>query len=150
MTDTSIKRGIKYRLTLIKDASFTYEAKICQPSDCHSILRALLGGADREHLVVIALNTKGKVIGVNIAFIGSRNTIHAPAAEILRFAILSATDTFLVAHNHPSGDNSPSKDDVNFTQNLKAGASIVGCTLVDHIIYDGDNGFYSLKAHGDM
>jgi DNA repair protein RadC len=110
------------------------------------MLASLMEGLDKEIIVVVAMNTKNKVIGVNIAGIGHMAGCHVDTSGILRFILLSSCTQFIIAHNHPSGDPTPSPDDIRITKKLQDAAQLLDITLLDHIIF-GEGKICSLKKH---
>jgi DNA repair protein RadC len=85
-------------------------------------------------MAVLFLNAKNAVIGAQIVAIGTDNGLAATPAQILRGAIMAGANAIIVAHNHPSGEPTPSREDIAFTVNLKAACEVLGVVLVDHVI----------------
>lgn len=101
----------------------------------------------QEQFVVAFLDTKNKVIGRKTIFKGTLNGTVVHAREVYREAIVRSSASIVVAHQHPSGNPSPSEEDIDVTKSLvKAGESI-GIKLLDHIII-GNPSFVSLKEKG--
>ena len=100
---------------------------------------------DREVFSVIVLNTKGHIIGVNDASIGDLSSAITNPREILKYAILSNAAAIICIHNHPSGDPTPSQEDINSTVRLKDACEIIGIKLLDHVVV-GEYGYISMKA----
>lgn len=121
--------------------------RISSPADAANLLMAEMQHLEQEHLRVILLDTRNRVIGVRTLYIGSVNTSVIRIAEVFRSAIAENAPAIIVAHNHPSGDPSPSPEDVSVTRSIVS----VGCTLsidvLDHIII-GAGRFVSLKERG--
>ena len=105
-------------------------------------------GLDREHFVVLLLDIKNKVIGINTVSIGNLDSSIAHPREVFKPAILSNAGSILLAHNHPSGDPTPSREDIEITHRLVNAGNILGINVLDHIII-GD-GYRSLKEAGHM
>ena len=101
----------------------------------------------QEVLKLIVLNTKNKVIKCKDVFKGSLNSSIVHPREIFSEAIKCGGASIIISHNHPSGDPTPSKEDVNITLRIKDSGDIIGIRLLDHIII-GDNKFISLKEKG--
>jgi DNA repair protein RadC len=121
--------------------------KIGSPRDAADIATEFLKGADREYLIVLALDTKNKVNSIDTVSVGSLNSSIVHPREVFKSLVLSNAASFILAHNHPSGDCSPSNEDVNITQRIKEAGKILGIELLDHIIV-GDNQYISLKEKG--
>ncbi|WP_275402165.1 RadC family protein [Shimazuella alba] len=101
----------------------------------------------QEHFVCIYLDTKHCVIEKKCVFIGSLDASVVHPREVLRAAILASASAFICIHNHPSGDPSPSREDIEVTELLYQASMTVGIDLLDHIII-GDQRFISLKERG--
>lgn len=98
----------------------------------------------QEHVWVIATDVKCRAIGTFEVSKGSANEAMFPVREILKDVLMCQGVMFMVAHNHPSGDPTPSKEDIASTKNIIAGAKAVGLTLCDHVII-GDTGVFSFR-----
>ncbi|MNM59149.1 hypothetical protein D3C81_703940 [compost metagenome] len=95
------------------------------------------------------MNTKNRVIFKEVISIGSLNAAIVHPREVFRAAIKRCSASLICAHNHPSGDSTPSPEDVNLTKRLVAAGEIIGIEVLDHVIIGG-NQFYSLKEHGHI
>lgn len=102
---------------------------------------------DQEILRLICVNTKNEIIHQEDVFKGSLNLSIVHPREILKVAIQCSACNIIIVHNHPSGDPTPSKEDINITLRIKEASKIVGIELLDHIIV-GKKGFISLKEKG--
>lgn len=117
--------------------------------DVVSSLSNLIKEKDREYFVVISLNTKLFVNSINVVSIGSVNSTIVHPREVFKVAVLSNAKCIIVAHNHPSGDVMPSREDIDVTHRLKEASEIMGITLLDHIIVAFQNPeIYSFKENG--
>ncbi|WP_368488546.1 DNA repair protein RadC [Clostridium sp. BJN0013] len=121
--------------------------RICSPKDAAVLVMEEMRGMKQEHLKVILLNTKNMVIGIKNVFIGSLNSSIVHPREIFFYAIKKNSASIILCHNHPSGDPSPSNEDVNVTFRLKKCGELLGIQLVDHLII-GNGIFISLKEKG--
>ena len=99
---------------------------------------------DREHFRVIYLNTKNYVIAIEKISIGSLSSSIVHPREVFKKAIEKSAAAIILAHNHPSGDPEPSKEDIKVTQRVAEAGKILGIDVLDHIII-GDGKFKSLK-----
>lgn len=122
--------------------------KIMSPKDAKKIFEMYLDGADREILVCLCLNTKNHVVNIGTVSVGSLNASIVHPREVFKTAILSNSASIILAHNHPSGDPTPSKEDIGITHRIKEGGKILGIDLLDHIILGDDGNFISLKTKG--
>jgi DNA repair protein RadC len=103
---------------------------------------------DKEHFYVVGLNNKNVIQYIDLVSIGTINEAIVHPREVFRYAITKAVSSILVAHNHPSGVTTPSKEDITTTKRLIDAGNILGITVLDHVIV-GD-GFLSLKEEGQI
>jgi len=101
----------------------------------------------REQVLLIMLDSKNKLIKDTVMSSGSVNISIVPVREILIQALKEDAVNIILVHNHPSGDPSPSPEDIRVTKRLKEAGDLIGITLMDHIII-GDNKYISLKEQG--
>lgn len=117
------------------------------PEGVARLLMPALRDLDREHFVAVLLTTKNQVIDVVTVAIGSLSASLVHPREVLKPAIQASAAALVVAHNHPTGNPEPSREDVEFTQRLQGCCELLGIRLLDHVII-GDGTFESLKASG--
>lgn len=135
-------------LRLVKESSLLYkERSVRSPEDGYKLLKQFLEDADREHFIVVSLDTKNQPVAINICHIGSLNASIVHPREVMKSAILSNAASIIVGHNHPSGKVEPSKEDIEVTKRLVEAGKIIGIDVLDHIIV-GDEIFTSLKEKG--
>ena len=101
----------------------------------------------REQIILVMLDSKSRVIKDMVISSGTVNTSIMPAREIFVQALKQEAVNIILIHNHPSGDPSPSSEDLKVTKRIKEAGNFVGITLMDHIII-GDNRYISLKEQG--
>lgn len=135
-------------IKMVKENNLEYGSnQISSPKDAADIFRKFIGDYDREALVVLTFDTKNKINSITVASIGSLNSSIVHPREVFKTAILSNSASIIIGHNHPSGDPSPSKEDISITSRLKECGKILGIELLDHVII-GDNNYISLKEKG--
>ena len=117
---------------------------IKRPQDAANLLMEEMRYLKKEYMKVILLNTKCKVIGIEDISIGNLNSSLAHPREIFIPAIKQSSANIILIHNHPSGDPTPSKDDIEITRRISEAGKILGIGLFDHLII-GDGVFISLK-----
>lgn len=100
--------------------------------------------ADREEVRLLLLDTRLRLIKEKIMSIGTINMSAVSAREICREALLADAVSMILIHNHPSGDPSPSEDDLKITERVRKAGSLIGVPLLDHLII-GDHCFVSLN-----
>lgn len=133
---------------LVKESSLLYkERNIRSPEDAYKLMKHFLGDLDREAFIVINLDVKNSPVSINICHVGSLNASIVHPREVMKTAILSNAASIMVGHNHPSGNSSPSSEDIEVTKRLVEAGKIIGIELLDHIIV-GDDNFVSLKEKG--
>ena len=102
---------------------------------------------DREHFVSLYLNARNQMIHKEVISIGSLSASIVHPREVFSVAIKHCAANIILGHNHPSGDPSPSKDDIELTRRLKNAGEILGIEILDHIVVCSDD-FISLKEKG--
>jgi DNA repair protein RadC len=122
---------------------------IRSPEDAAAYLMTDMASLNQEHFVVLFLNVKNEILHKQTIFIGSLNSSIVHPREIFREAVKRSAASIIVAHNHPSGNPSPSPEDIEVTKRLIEAGSIMGIELLDHVII-GDHQFLSLKEKGYM
>lgn len=123
------------------------EYKITSPRDIADLLINEMNSLNQEVLKLILLNTKNIIIGVKDVFKGSLNTSIVHPREIFSEAVKRGSANIIICHNHPSGDPTPSKEDINLTIRIKQCGELMGIGLLDHIII-GNSKYISLKEKG--
>lgn len=121
--------------------------KITQPSDVADFMMASMKDLPQEHFMILLLNSKNIVIKEACVFKGTLNSSIVHPREIFSIAIRENANAIIAVHNHPSGDVTPSQEDIMTTLRLKECGLILGIDLLDHIII-GDNKFTSLVEAG--
>lgn len=120
---------------------------IRSPEDGAKYLMNDLRFLSQEHFVCLYLNTKNQVLHKQTIFIGSLNASIVHPREVFKEAFRRSAASIICLHNHPSGDPSPSREDIEVTKRLAECGKIIGIELLDHLII-GDNKFVSLKEKG--
>lgn len=119
-------------------------------ADVHALIGYELMGREQEYLLVLNLDTRNRLIRPPIeVYHGSLNTSLIRVGEVFRQAIKDNAAGIIVAHNHPSGDPSPSADDVSVTRALREAGNLLDIALLDHVVI-GRDGFVSLRERGLM
>src|SRR5690606_38651417 len=122
---------------------------IRSPEDAAQLLMEELRYLQKEHFVCLFLNTKNQVLGQETLSMGSLNASIVHPREVFRSAIKRSSASIICAHNHPSGDPTPSPEDIEVTSRLSAAGQLVGIELLDHLIV-ADRKFISMKELGFM
>lgn len=122
---------------------------IRSPEDAAAFLMPEMSALNQEHFVVLFLNVKNQILHKQTIFIGSLNASIVHPREIFREAVKRSAASIICAHNHPSGNASPSPEDIEVTARLHEAGLIIGIELLDHVII-GDHQFISMKEKGYM
>ena len=118
-----------------------------RPVDALKLLKQGLAWEDREIFAIAILDARNQLIGINTVSVGSLNASLVHPREIFRPAILMGAASIILAHNHPTGDPSPSREDIELTKRLAKAGEILGIEVLDHLII-ADTKFLSLKEAG--
>jgi len=105
--------------------------------------------ADREVMLVVMIDSKNMVLSIETHSIGCIDSSAVYPREIFRSLLLKNASCFILVHNHPSGDPTPSFMDKQITEEIVKGSMILGIKLLDHIIL-GDGRYYSMADQGEM
>jgi DNA repair protein RadC len=119
------------------------------PREAAAFLLPEFGSRPVEHFGVVLLDSKHRVLRTTVVATGTLNTTIVLPRDVFREAMLSAAAAVVAFHNHPSGDPSPSPDDVELTRRLAAAGTLMGIELVDHIVL-GDARYCSFKEAGRL
>jgi len=148
---TAAKRINIVSLKLIKENSILYDVRrISSPSEAAGLGRKFLEEADREQVIVCCLDTKNQPVSVNVVSMGTLNSSLVHPREVFKTAILSNAANIILFHNHPSGDPSPSQEDISITKRIQEAGTLLGIELLDHLIIGSEDRFCSLKERGDL
>jgi len=120
---------------------------IRSPKDGANFVMESMRHLNQEHLIVLFLDTKNRIIHKQTIFIGSLNASIVHPREIFREAVKRSAASIICVHNHPSGDPTPSQEDIQVTKRLVEAGKIMGIELLDHIII-GNQKYVSLKEKG--
>lgn len=139
-----IVAGLEFARRRIRPHGF----KIAFPPDVYPLIRHI---ADRtqEHFLCVSLNGANEVITVRTVSVGLVNRALVHPREVFADPITDRASAVIVAHNHPSGNLSPSRDDIAVTHQLKAAGQTLGIRVLDHIIFNHD-GYYSMLEKGHI
>lgn len=141
----------RYTIGLIREPSSPYKTlQYYGSSDkACSYLKPFLEHQDREHLYGVFLDAKHHVIGMHLIAIGSMTEAIVHPREVFKCAILLNAAALAIAHNHPSGDPTPSAEDRLLTTRLAQAGELLGITLLDHLVI-GHGRYYSFADHGAL
>lgn len=141
-----------YKLMMVKEKSVRYELEdrlISRPENAVNLINAIcnLNQCSEEYFYMICLNVKNRVIGVHLISKGTLDTTIVHPREIFKTAILNNASSIMLIHNHPSGNATPSTEDIKMTQRIQQSCEIIGIDLMDHLIV-ADDSYASFKELG--
>ena len=143
------------RTTFVREVTAVYRGPrrattvMRKPASAADFIRKLLPDNSREHFVVLHLDGAHQVIGYAVVATGNANSCPVHPREVFQGAILIGAVALIISHNHPSGDATPSKEDLKLTAHLKEAAHLMGIKILDHVIVT-NNGFLSLADEGRL
>jgi DNA repair protein RadC len=121
--------------------------RVTSPADAANLLMFEMMNLEQEHLRVILLDTRNRVLATPTIYVGSLNTSVVRIGELFKAAIRDNAAAVIVAHNHPSSDPSPSPEDIHVTRQMVKAGKLLDVSVLDHIII-GRNRWVSLKERG--
>ncbi|MCA3749654.1 MAG: DNA repair protein RadC [Rubrobacter sp.] len=119
---------------------------ISSPADVDGLLSGRIANLDREHFVVVLLNTKNEVIEAPTVSVGTLSSSLVHPREVFKPAIRASAASVVLAHNHPSGRVEPSREDREVTGRMVEAGGVIGIEVLDHVIVG--EGYFSMKEHG--
>jgi DNA repair protein RadC len=120
---------------------------ITSPADAANLLLGEMSLLEQENMRVVLLDTRNRVLSIQTIYQGSLNTTMVRVGELFREAVRANCAAIIVAHNHPSGDPSPSPEDVTITRDMVSAGKLLGIDVLDHLVI-GRQRFVSLKERG--
>ncbi len=122
-------------------------ARVSSPADAANLLMSDMALLEQEHLRLVLLDTRNHVLATPNIYVGSLNTSVIRVGELFRHAIKENAAAMIVAHNHPSGDPSPSPEDVSVTRQIVSAGQLLDVEVLDHLVI-GHGRYVSLKERG--
>ena len=132
---------------VLQETNTSEQLQVRSPADVANMMMLEMGLLEREELRVLGLDTKNKISFVDTVYKGSLNSAVVRIAEVLREPIARQCAGMIMVHNHPSGDPTPSPEDVRVTELVKEAGKLFDIDLLDHLII-GLNRYVSLKEKG--
>jgi DNA repair protein RadC len=127
------------RLVRARRALHLAESSVSDPELAARTLHAMLGLTDREHFAALFLNGRQEVTGVHVVAIGGQHGIGTiEPRTVFRAAVTACASAIVLGHNHPSGDPTPSREDIRTTAKLMAAGRVLGIPILDHVIVTRD------------
>jgi DNA repair protein RadC len=140
---------IKIKSLEIREIEYSYNKrpKINGMDDVIKAVMPLIADPNKEFFIALYLNTKNGIIKQEVVSIGSLSANVVHPREVFRTAIVVSASSIIVAHNHPSGDPAPSREDIEITKKLAEAGKMIGIELLDHVILGKDRN-YGFKESG--
>ena len=138
-----------YTTRLVRERTFTFPTRdqVRSPADAAVVLAEYFADRDREEFVVAFLDTANTLTGLHVASVGGLAASIVEPRQVFKAAVLANAAAVLLAHNHPSGNPEPSREDVAVTRQLVEAGKVMGIPVHDHIIVT-DHGHTSLAERG--
>lgn len=136
-----------YHVKLVREGRPAYSAPISAPVDAVAFFRKKIGDCVQERFAALYLNARNVPIGWQEVSRGSVSASIVHPREVFLPAISLVASSLILAHNHPSDDPTPSKDDVDLTRRMVSAGQILGIEVLDHLVITSQD-FLSLKERG--
>ena len=137
-------KGMKCRVCLVRENTDCERIPIFNQSDAYGLVKDDLTSSDREVFLSLLLTAKNHLIGVETVSIGSITAATISARDVFKSALLVNAVSLIFCHNHPSGDLTPSKEDIKLTEELIKAGELLGVNVLDHLIVS-HQGYKSLR-----
>jgi DNA repair protein RadC len=121
--------------------------QIKNPSEAALLLLPKMENLDQENFVVVLLNTRNRIMSVETVYVGSVDRTNVRIAEVFKDAVKRNATAIIVAHNHPSGDPSPSSEDVRVTEAIVSAGDLLNIDVLDHLVI-GRGSWVSMHQRG--
>lgn len=118
--------------------------------DAAAIVRELIPDGPQEHFIALALDAKNYVVAFQRIGIGCLTSMQVDQSAVLRFVLLAGAPRLLVAHNHPSGNPSPSESDKVITGRLIQACDLLAIAFMDHVIVGENEAYFSFRDSGEL
>ena len=143
-------RVTKYRLALVREGSIptTWDKTVREPGDVARLMAPLVADISQESFWLILLDGRNKVAGITLISLGSLTAALVHPREVFKPAIAGSAAALVLLHNHPSGDPSPSAEDIALTRRLSEVGELVGIKVLDHLVIGEGGSYRSLADDG--
>ena len=133
---------------IVSERRLRYQIRVQNPEDAYSLVKRY-AKARREQFILICLNSANEAISVSFISVGIINRTIVHPREVFCKAIQDLATAIIICHNHPSGKNEPSTEDIELTKRLVSAGELLGIPVIDHLIISM-NGFASLNSLGHI
>ena len=134
---------IKVKSLEIREIEYSYDKrpKISGMDDVIKAVKPMIADQNKEFFITLYLNTKNGIIKQEVISVGSLSANVVHPREVFRTACVVSASSIIVAHNHPSGDPAPSREDIEITKKLAEAGKMIGIELLDHVILGQDRNY---------
>ena len=136
----------------LKNKKYSELYQLKEPKDAYKVFKKVFNADTiewKEEMIMLCLNNAGKLIGFHKLASGGTSSVVTDVKVLAIVALQSTASSVIIAHNHPSGNLTPSNEDKNMTKEVKQGLAFIGIALADHLIVSTE-GFYSFKNDGRL
>ena len=137
-----------YRCTLVRDGAIPTRPQLTCTAKAREVCNNFLADSPCEQFVAVLLDTKHRVIGLCPITVGTLDASLVHPREVFRPAMIHNASAVILAHNHPSGELTPSREDKEVYDRLSHASTMLGIALLDFIIVDGQGNTVSLREGG--
>jgi DNA repair protein RadC len=124
-----------YSVQLVREKTVKYEPEACGDAGAAvAAIRGIIGMADRESLVALFVSARNRIVGAHVITMGNGSGLNADTPQVFRAAIVAGARAIILGHNHPSGDPTPSREDLAFTMHTMKAGKLLGIPVLDHVI----------------
>lgn len=140
------------KMQLVKESRVLFDAKVSSPAVVAKMIKQMTDGSDRELVYVVSVDSKNKPIATELISMGGVNSSIVDIGNIFKHALLANATGVIIAHNHPSGDVTPSVEDIRITKRIEEAGKLLSLPLLDHVVV-GDmetDVYYSFLENGRL
>ena len=146
---TQIKAAFELANRLDSPSEKGKPALVKSPKDVAAAVGSRFRGKKKEHFLALLLDSRSRLIKVSEISVGSLDTSVVHPREVFKEALAASAASVIFAHNHPSGDTTPSEEDIGLSKRLAEAGQIMGVDVLDHVIFAGGD-YLSLKRRGQF
>lgn len=141
------KLSIRSKRVSVSNALSAKDVEVVRSPDTVAEMIRKVIDEDREQVISILLDIRNQPLGFYLVAVGSIDRCMVDMREVFRAAVMLSSSAIVIAHNHPSGDHSPSSEDLGLTERAVAAGKILGIPVLDHVIVS-ESGYTSLREQG--
>jgi DNA repair protein RadC len=135
----------RYKLSLVKEGTAHYAARSVNHSEnAAKVIGAMLQTEPVENFVALYLDGRNRIMGSEVVSRGGLHGCAITPAEVFRGAIVACASAVILGHNHPSGDPTPSRDDLEMTRAAVAAGKMLGIPILDHVVVTREGAWHSI------